>query len=212
MSKKIGFLHTSRVHIKTFEDLLKKEDADAEAVHLVAAGLLEHHQKYGTDQELKDLIDIEVNKLAKQADIILCTCSSIAQIAVDLAPKYALPILRIDKPMAEKAVLMADNIIVLASLETTLESSVKIIKQAAQENNKNPKVVAHVCQGAWSYFEADDYKNYFKTIANCIDNLANQADVIVLAQASMADAKNYVKANIPILSSPELALRAVLNY
>ncbi len=213
MTKKLACLHTSAVHIKTFDDLLKKHNTDIELVHLVNEDLLEHHQKLGfVDVELQTKIELEIAKLAKDSNAILCTCSSIAQAAVDLAPKYNLPILRIDKPMAVKAISLGKRILVLAALESTLKSSLDIVKTTIKENNSDSEVIAKLCRGAWQYFEADDYKKYYQTIADCIDDLAKDADVIVLAQASMAKAKEFSKTTIPILSSPDMALQALLKY
>lgn len=213
MTKKLGLLHTSAVHIKTFDDLLSKKNIDLKLVHLVNEDLLEHHQNLGfVDAELANKIELEVTKLAKDASVIVCTCSSIAQAAVDLAPKYNLPILRIDKPMAQKAVSLGVRIVVLAALKSTIKTSLEIVEATIKENNSQAIAVAKVCTGAWRYFEAGDYPKYYQKIANCIDDLAQNADVIVLAQASMANAKNYSKASIPILSSPELALEAALEY
>ncbi len=213
MTKKLACLHTSAVHIKTFDDLLRKHNTDIELVHLVNEDLLEYHQKLGfVDDKLQTKIELEIAKLAKDSNAILCTCSSIAQAAVGLAPKYNLPILRIDKPMAVKAISLGKRIVVLAALESTLETSLEIVKTTIKENNSDSQVIAKLCQGAWQYFEADDYNKYYQTIADCIDNLAKNADVIVLAQASMAKAKEFCKADIPVLSSPELALQAALKY
>jgi hypothetical protein len=77
-----------------------------------------------------------------------------------------------------------------------------------------------LCSEAWPHFERGDREGYAREIARCIQAspASAVADVIVLAQASMAGAAallanvKAVKAvKAPILSSPRLGLEVALE-
>jgi Asp/Glu/hydantoin racemase len=55
------------------------------------------------------------------ADFIMVTCSSIGPAVETAAPLIGVPVLRVDQPMADKAVQMERKIGVVATLPTTLE-------------------------------------------------------------------------------------------
>ena len=69
-----------------------------------------------------------------------------------------------------------------------------------------------LCDSAWAHFEQGDHTGYIAAIAECLRRAAGDADVIVLAQASMADAAALC-ADLPILilSSPRLGLEAAIR-
>lgn len=62
-------------------------------------------------------------------------------------------------------------------------------------------------EGAWERFEAGERDGYLDLVAEAADAVAD-ADVIVLAQASMADAVTRTVTRIPVLSSPRPGLAA----
>ncbi|MEV0459868.1 hypothetical protein AB0H89_32355, partial [Catellatospora methionotrophica] len=68
-------------------------------------------------------------------------------------------------------------------------------------------VSARVICGAWDRFEAGDLDGYLDRIAAALGEVTD-ADVIVLAQASMAPAAERNATTVPVLASPRLGLRA----
>ncbi|MFD9164539.1 hypothetical protein ACFVZ8_21550, partial [Streptomyces sp. NPDC059558] len=67
----------------------------------------------------------------------------------------------------------------------------------------------HVVAGAWERFEAGDTAGYLARVAEAAGSVTG-ADVIVLAQASMAGAADLVTGPVPVLSSPAPGLAAGL--
>ena len=158
--------------------------------------------------------------------LIVCTCSTIGGIVEALSndtitnPKVQtqkFQTQRIDRAMADAAVEIHSNkaitakIIVVAALESTLAPTQALIESSAKAKGRTIELSLHHIQEAWQYFEAGDDKSYWKSIAYHLKRLPN-ADVIVLAQASMANAVNYCKdIDTPILSSPALGVDAALK-
>ncbi|HLU64393.1 MAG TPA: hypothetical protein VKY66_07705, partial [Protaetiibacter sp.] len=70
---------------------------------------------------------------------------------------------------------------------------------------------AHVVPDAAAARSAGDVERHDRLVAEAVREAAAEADVIVLAQASMAAAADEAHVDVPVLTSPASALRAVLD-
>ena len=206
--KRLTLIHTSGVMIPVFSELCTELLPDIEAVHMVDESLLKDIIRDGC--LLKPTARRVVGHIlsAEQAgtDAILVTCSSIGK-ATELGRELVnLPVLRIDEPMAIEALKAGSRIGVVATLPSTLNPTVDLIKrQATQDIN----VTAKLCEGAFEAVISGDAATHDKIVSEGILGLIAQVDVIVLAQASMARVINTLpadKVTVPVLSSPRLAI------
>ncbi|MEM2733929.1 MAG: aspartate/glutamate racemase family protein [Candidatus Bathyarchaeia archaeon] len=148
------------------------------------------------------------------ADIILNTCSSVGEI-VDVARRIvSKPVIRIDEPMAEKAVENFNNIGVLATLPTALKPTINLLKRKALERNKNISIVEGLADGAYQALISGDLEKHDELIMRKALNISNIVEVLVLAQGSMSRIEDKLakETNKPILSSPRLAIRAIKSF
>jgi hypothetical protein len=119
--------------------------------------------------------------------------------------------MRIDRPMAERAVLLGRRILIAATLESTLEPTRWLVEDAARTAGREIRTSALLCEGAWAHFERGDLEKYHRAIAEALRQGARDADVVILAQASMAPAAALcVELPTPVLSSPRLGLTQAL--
>jgi len=143
------------------------------------------------------------------ADYILVTCSSIGR-AVEVAAQQAkVPVLRVDQPMADKAVQTGKKIGVIATLPTTLEPTADLIQRRATKAGKKIALTSRLCEGAFDALVHGDTAKHDAMVAAALKELSQQVDVIVLAQASMARVVDGLAAadkRAPILASPGLAV------
>jgi Asp/Glu/hydantoin racemase len=155
---------------------------------------------------------IILNAADSGARAILCTCSSIGP-CVDVArPLVDRPLLRVDRPMADAAVRAGPRIAVAATLATTLIPTRDLIAQAAKDVGASVTLDEVLCEGAWSAFEKGDREGYLLEIAADLRAAAHRADVIVLAQASMAGASALLTdLPTPILTSPRSGFEAAVR-
>jgi len=212
------FLHTAEVHVATFEDLVSQTDSSIQAKHAVSANLLEDARRLGADNpEVIKAVESKVSELVNSgATLIVCTCSTIGDI-VESMSSANFTSQRIDRAMADMAVnaneeTRATKISVIAALESTLKPTEELINSSATAQNKAIDLSLHHISDAWQHFEAGDNERYWQTIAKYIESLPQTADVIVLAQASMANAANYCpEVKTPILSSPLLSVQKALS-
>lgn len=196
----IGFLHTADVHVETFRALTAERGQ--QDVHLVDAALLADARAHGVDAALEDRVAGRLRELAAQGpDVIVCTCSTLGGIAERIP--LAVPVLRLDRPMAEAAVAIGGRIAVVASTESTLAPTRDLLLECAADAD----VQLAPCLDAWALFEAGDLAGYQQAVAAHVRTL--DADVIVLAQASMAPAAALLgDFGTPVLSSPISAVDA----
>ncbi|WP_164661643.1 hypothetical protein [Tropicibacter sp. Alg240-R139] len=199
----LTLFHTADVHRATFDALANRLAPEAKLTHVVRPDWLERAQG-GIDVALSDEILTEI-ALAPNA---LCTCTSIAPVAVDAGA------LRIDRPMMDAAAATGGPVLMAYCLDSTLAPSSDLLTQAFAEIGKAPGIHPLPLPELWELFETQRPEDFAKQIAKRIDQAIDQRPEItcvVLAQASMAQASQYVTTPVPVLSSPELALRHALG-
>lgn len=214
MTKTLTFLHTSPVHIATFDGLLAELAPQIAARHLVDESLLSEARAAGRiTPALERRIAAAVNgAIEEDAAVVLCTCSTIGGCAEELGRQTSAPVLRVDRAMAERAVALGARIVLAAALESTLEPTRALLLDAAARAGSAVDIRELLCARAWEAFERGDQAGYLTSIAGHLRAGAGAADAIVLAQASMAGAAALcADLPIPILSSPRLGLEAALR-
>jgi hypothetical protein len=116
--------------------------------------------------------------------------------------------LRIDRAMADRAVRTGPRVLVVAAVESTLAPTMALILSAATNAGVAVQPRTLLVEEAWPHFEAGDNARYIETLARAIRAAAGGADVVVLAQASMAPAAALLAdLGIDVLSSPALGAR-----
>ncbi|GAA3828023.1 aspartate/glutamate racemase family protein [Streptomyces chiangmaiensis] len=199
----LALLHTSPVHVPVFEALRDRLHPGIELRHLVAEELLEHARAHGPDavgDAVRDLLD---GAVTAGAHAVLCTCSTIGAVAE--CAEVGVPVLRVDRPMAAAAVAAGPRIVVIATVESTLEPTAGLIREEAAGREVEVRTV--LVEGAWERFEAGDTDGYVRAVVDTADTVSG-ADAIVLAQASMAAAQYLTSTDVPVLASPEPGLAA----
>lgn len=137
------------------------------------------------------------------ADYIFTTCSSIGD-ATEAARSFVkIPIVRIDEAMALQAVGTYRRIAVLATLPTTLGPTMRFVDLLAHRENREVVMVNGLAEGAFQALLAGDQATHNRLILETAAKLADEADVFLLAQGSMASIEVQLIAATgkPVLSS-----------
>ncbi|MFG2516333.1 aspartate/glutamate racemase family protein [Streptomyces sp. NPDC048584] len=203
----LALLHTSPVHVPVFDALRDELRPGLELRHFVDAELLERARADGPAAVADDVGARVTEAVGGGAGAVLCTCSTIGGVAEAAAARSGVPVLRVDRPMAAEAVAAGSRVVVLAALESTLAPTVALLEEEADRAGRPVDVRTVLVEGAWARFEADDPAGYVRRVADAADAVTG-ADVIVLAQASMAPAERLTTARVPVLSSPRPGLLA----
>ncbi|MFE3829640.1 aspartate/glutamate racemase family protein [Streptomyces sp. NPDC059092] len=202
-------LHTSPVHVPVFDALRDAGHPGVPLRHLVAEELLARARAEGPEAVAAEIRAVLAPAVAGGASAVLCTCSTIGDVAEKAGPALGVPVLRVDRPMAEAAAA-AGRVVVVAALESTLEPTVALIREAAAGRPLELRTV--LVEGAWERFEAGDRDGYLDAVAAAVDAVteAGGAGVIVLAQVSMAEAAGRVRGAVPVLAGPATGLAAAV--
>lgn len=200
----LALLHTSPVHIPVFDALRDADHPGLVLRHVVAEKLLEGARAEGPEAVSDEIESALAGVVAEGAAAVLCTCSTIGEVAEKAGRVLGVPVLRVDRPMAAAAAA-AGRVVVVAALESTLEPTLTLIREEAAGRPVDLRTL--LVEGAWDRFEAGDREGYLDEVAAAVDRVT-AADVIVLAQASMADAADRAGTAVPVLSSPRPGLNA----
>ena len=204
----IGFLHTSATHVDTFNALARARGLSA--IHRVEEAWLIEASEHGLCDDLTLKVQNALSNLRAECDAVICTCSTLGTLAESLHDRH---VFRIDGPMMASAAEFGPQVLLVYCLESTKETSVRLLTQAFAKQPKAMSTSAVVtplhCQDAWPFFEAAQYNLFGQAIAGHILNQTlTDYSCIVLAQASMTAALPYLEnsVEIPILSSPASAM------
>lgn len=211
--RRLSFLHTAPAQADAFGALLGTLAPDVSARHHVEPELLARVRAAG---RIEPDVHARVQEIAAAllrdgAHVVVCTCSTLGASAEAAGVALGAPVLRIDRPMAERAVDAGSPILVAAALESSLDSTCALLRDAAGRRGATPEIRVLVCEGAWEHFEAGDRPAYHAAIAAALRRFRGDARAVVLAQASMDGAEALVvDLGIPVLSSPRSGLEAAL--
>lgn len=138
------------------------------------------------------------------ANVVFNCCSSVGDVA-DLGNIIApIPVFRIDRPMAMEAVNKAKRIAIISTLSTTLEPTRRLLEHCAEEAGKKVTLVDGLADGAFAAGQSGDSATHDRLIAEAATKIADQVDMFVLAQGSMARMEQRLAelTGKPVLSSP----------
>jgi Asp/Glu/hydantoin racemase len=213
MAFTLAFSHTGQVLVPVFSQLAKENLSGIDVFHMLDESLIRNTIAAGklTKTTIHRLaLMIESARLGG-ADAVMVTCSSIGEAAEIARRQFDFPILRIDQAMAEKAVEMGGRIGVAATLRTTLEPTMALIRDTAAQAGREVEIVPMLSDGAFECLIAGDAEKHDRMLTESLTHLSKQVDVIVLAQASMARVAAQFNGygGPPILASPELGIRRI---
>lgn len=148
------------------------------------------------------------------ADVIFNTCSSVGDIADMAAGISRVPVFRIDRPMAEKAVREAKRIGVISTLPTTLDPTCRLLLNCAKAAGTEIELVEGLADGAFAAGQSGDSATHDRLIAEAAQRIADRVDLFVLAQGSMARMEQRLSelTQKPVLSSPLLGVQGLRKF
>ncbi len=209
--KRLGMIHTSATLVPMFEQLCKEKLPNLPLFNIVDDSLIKDvitHDRLRPPTARRLVQHVAAAEDAG-ASLILVTCSSIGRAVETAADLSSVPVLRVDRPMAEAAVAIGRRIGVIATLRTTLEPTAELIARCAAEAGREIELIPRLCDGAFEALMGGNAARHDELVLAVLEQLSAQVDVIALAQASMARVVATIPADrkrVPILASPPLAI------
>lgn len=207
----LAFIHTVAALIPKFQDLTNELLPGWSSFSIVDESLLQITIRDGslTKKTVQRLHQYVTSASDAGADAVVVTCSSMGGGVDVVRPLASIPLFRIDHGMALDAVRQSCRIGVLATLRTTLEPTTHLLQKVGAEQGKEVVIVQALCEGAFDLLKSGDRAGHNASIVSAFQRLAAEVDIIVLAQASMADALENLAGevgDIPFLASPRLGM------
>ena len=192
MRKKLTILHTTLATTTTIPAMIRELYPDEfDIVNVLDDSLLNDIKCSGRMSASVIERFIQYACIAKNngSDALLLACSSLGK-AADIARELLdIPLYKIDEPMADQAVESGNNILVLGTVKSTLEPTSDLIR--SKRKSQEQSVTCILIPDVFELYEIDRERHDQK-IAEVIQEHWNTYDVIVLAQASMANAIQYI--------------------
>ncbi|MGI9512386.1 MAG: hypothetical protein ACR2OL_05750 [Anderseniella sp.] len=208
----ISFLHTSPVHVATFDALVDELSPGMARSHRVEESWLDKARDHGMTPALAETITDAMRELAG-GGVAVCTCSTIGGVAETAGGDNA-PTIRIDRALMQAALSLGPRPLVAMCLESTKAPTLDLLRDEARTQDCEITPVVVMCPAAWRHFEAGDMDAYGRSIAGTVRaELGNDSpDCIVLAQGSMAVAEPLLAdTGLTVLSSPRLGVLRALE-
>ncbi|MFT4007601.1 MAG: aspartate/glutamate racemase family protein [Lacrimispora sp.] len=217
--KTLGVIHASHITIKAMEEFIQRYIPEVQVMHLCDDTIQRDNIKAGAGVIPK----VNYFKFAQYAhnleeagvDLILLACSTF-NYASDLGrPLVNTPIAQIDRPMMERAVRTGKRIGVLATLDTTVPSSERLLDIAAAEAGVEIERKTVLCSEAFEAYSKGDIQHHNEILLEAIEKLSGEVDCIVLAQLSMSALAPHLKeTRFPVYNSGEtcfISIRKMLE-
>ena len=211
MAQTLAMIHTSPTLTPLFSALCADLMPTTAVFHMVDESLIKDTIREGYLRRLtmRRLLSLIESAELAGADAVMVTCSSIGEGVVLGQKLFDIPVIRVDEAMAQKAVRMGRRIGVMATLRTTLEPTITLLREKADEAGISIEIVDSLCDGAFDAVLAGDAQTHDRILSGALRNEMKHVDVVVLAQASMASVMKAMPngtLTMPVLSSPELAV------
>ncbi len=215
---RLGIIHTTVATVEPMKALAAEILPECEVVNWVDDSILPQLARNGGELDAVEGRLVQYARLAAQVGVeaILEACSSVGECVSAMQREVPIPIVRIDEAMVEEAVQRVRTtgfacIGVVATLPTTLNPTTRLIFAKARELGKPVEVRPMLVKGAYARLMAGDTEGHDVLLVQSLAELASSAEVVVLAQASMA----RVVPQLPeadrgkFLTSPRLAMERV---
>jgi aspartate/glutamate racemase len=204
--KTLGIIHANIITTKAMQPFIDQYIPEVQIVHLVddtiqrdniaaGVGVIPKRNYYKFAQYAHNLEEAGV-------DLILLACSTFNYAAELARPMIDTPIMQIDRTMMEAAVGHSKRIGMLATLNTTVPSSERLLRIVAAEQKKEVEIKTILCSEAFVAIQKGDVATHNAMLLEQIDLLSKEVDSIVMAQLSMSALAPFLQdTRVPVYNS-----------
>jgi Asp/Glu/hydantoin racemase len=212
--RRVAFVHTSPAAVGPVAQFYKEAAPEFEVTNLLDDGLLRllaGGRVAAVERRLADMIGAAAETYGAEAAMV--TCSSVPLESVEkLAASAGLPVLKIDYPMARRAVRAGRLIGVAATFPPTLGPTGRLLAEAARDAGTEIEIIEDVTPEAYEALLSGDAERHDRLLLEGIARLeAKGVSVVVLAQVSMARVLPAAEGRfrVPLLTSLHTSLEAL---
>jgi Asp/Glu/hydantoin racemase len=192
MGKKLFLIHTVNwfmdLIVKPFVGPMMQRHPDLEIYNILDDSLLAESVKYGsaTENVKRRIVNYAFMAENAGADAVMVTCTTVNEASAIARPMMKIPVFNIDEPMALEALKAGSNFGIIGSVPTSPYATQRLLNQKAAEMNKQISTKIVVKEEAYAALMAGKTEEHNGIIADTMDKLAKEVDVILLGQISLA--------------------------
>lgn len=218
MPPRIALIHAVTTAIPPTLHAFKEGWPEARLSNLLDDDLMPAYTREGglTPHIVERICELALYAARTGADGILFTCSVFPQ-AEDMAKQLVrVPLLKPDEAMIAAALEKGKRIGVVVTNPPAGPAAEVQLRAAAAVQGRDMEVVQSLAEGAFAIGNTGDAATHDRMVIEAAERIADQVDVLCLAQVSMALARAAVQSRVkvPVLTSPATAvarLKRLLN-
>ncbi|MBW1700303.1 MAG: aspartate/glutamate racemase family protein [Deltaproteobacteria bacterium] len=194
----VGVLHSTRFVVEPVHSVIASKCAGVDVFHIVDEGILRVLFEIGhiTDRIIDWLAQMARSAQGTGADLAVLSCSSLSPAVNAVQKQLSIPFIKIDEPMAERAVQVADKIGLVATNHTTPKPSALLIQEVADRLGRKPQIIPRVKEDAFMKLSRGDIEGHDTMVIEAVEELLGEVDVVLLAQISIARVKEKLDEDI----------------
>jgi Asp/Glu/hydantoin racemase len=215
--RKLGIIHAALISTQAVKRYIDEILPEVEVVHFVDDTIQNTNFAAGPGiippRNFAKFVQAAQSQHDYGVDVILLACSTFNQAVEYAQPMIPTRLVQIDRPMMDIAVKQGQRIGLLATVPTTVPASERLLRLAAQEANQEIQITTRLCSEAFKVLKAGNPAKHNEMLLAEIDRLADQVDVIVLAQVSMTALEpQLVDTKVPVLNSGRTSFNYLREY
>ncbi|MGE5553037.1 MAG: aspartate/glutamate racemase family protein [Betaproteobacteria bacterium] len=215
-TRSVAVVHTGPVTVEPLKQRFARFLPDVRVINIMDDSLLNDVRAAGrvTESVVKRMCAYFALAESMGVDAILNACSSVGETVPVAQRMISVPIFRVDRPMAERAVSLGQRIGVVATVSTTLDPTARLVREVATEAGRQVEIVRGLCDGALDLLLAGKATEHDQVVLEKVRQLAQEVDVIILAQVSIARLVPSIGDDIkvPVLSSPDSGVEQIRAF
>jgi aspartate/glutamate racemase len=212
--RKLGIIHAALITTRAVQKYIDEIIPEVEVVHWVDDTIQNTNFacEPGTipKKNYAKFVQAALSQQEYGVDLILLACSTFNRAAEYARPMIDTPMLQIDRPMMDLAVQDGGRIGLLATVPTTVPSSERLLRLAAEEAGKKIDVKLRLCSEAFQVLKAGNPVKHNEMLLAEIAHLSDEVDAIVMAQVSMTALEPRLdRTKVPVYNSGRTAFNKI---
>lgn len=210
----VFIVHTSFVSVQDLTALFHELGPELELHHIVDDSLLREVLAHGGVTPAVRRRVREYYRAAELAgaSLIFNQCSSVGEAADAAARVVHVPVVKVDSAMAWEACRIGARIGVVATLETTLGPTCRLVERTARRMRRKVGIVRCLVRGAFEKLMGGDRPGHNAMVIAAIRDLTQKVDVVVCAQGSMVTILAELgPTRVPVLTSPRMGVESAVR-
>lgn len=201
--KKLALIHTvgwyDKSVIQPFARQWQEENPDVEVINIMDDSLLSESLEHAgaTNAVIRRLVHYIEGAEMAGANVAMVTCTTVGEASRLARRMVSIPVFNIDEPMAREAVRSGHRLGILATVPTSAPATRALLEAAAREEGKEIEIRTVINEEAFQNLLAGNVERHNELVAEEMDRLAEEVDVIVLGQISLAQIAHRPK--VPVL-------------